>query len=103
MNSLRGEPIFTEEQFTSGGFSFVELDFNTWTPTNRLFVGMCVDTTALLTADPSTKLCWDLLLIQQILLFFMHNDGGVAIKETIAVQPALATNNVYDFIYCKTK
>jgi hypothetical protein len=26
----------------------------------------------------------------------------VAIKETIAVQPALATNNVYDFfIYCK--
>jgi hypothetical protein len=34
---------------------------------------------------------------------FMHNDGGVAIKETIAVQPALATNNVYDFIYCKTK
>jgi hypothetical protein len=31
---------------------------------------------------------------------FMHNDGvGVATKETIAVQPALATNNVYDFLF----
>jgi hypothetical protein len=107
MNSLRGEPIFYRGAIpTSGGFFFFcRAGFNTWTPTNRLFVGMCVDTTALLTADPSTKFNMLGFAVDtaDTAISFMHNDGvGVAIKETIAVQPALATNNVYDFfIYCK--
>ena len=107
MNSLRSEAMFFRGAVAGMGGFFFQCRFGlaTWTTTNRLFVGLCVDTTALLTADPSTKF--------NILGFgvnsadtditFMHNDGsGAAVKDPIAGQPALASNNVYDaFIYCR--
>lgn len=107
MNSLRGEAMFFRGSVAGQGgfFFFCRFGFTTWTATNRLFVGMCVDTTALLTADPSSKL--NLLGFgvgsADTDITFMHNDGsGTATKDTIAGQPALASNNVYDaFIFCK--
>jgi hypothetical protein len=107
MNSLRSEAMFFRGGVAGmGGFFFqCRFGLSTWTATNRLFVGLCVDTTALLTADPSTK--FNLLGFgvdtADTEISFMHNDGaGAATKDAIAGQPALASNNVYDvFIYCR--
>jgi len=107
MNSLRTEAMFFRGAVTGMGgfFFFCRFGFTTYTVGDRLFVGLCVDTTALLTADPSTKL--NLLGFAldgaDTAISFMHNDGtGTATKDAIAGQPALANNNVYDaFIFCK--
>jgi len=89
-----------------GGFFFVsKFMLGTWTTGNRLFVGMCAGTTAVVTVEPST--------LTNILGFgvnaadteitFMHNDAaGSATKDTISGQPALATNNAYAaYIFCR--
>jgi hypothetical protein len=72
--------------------------FTTWTMGDRLFVGMCVDTTALLTADPSAKFNTLGFGVDaaDIAISFMHNDSVIATKDAIAGQPALSSNNAYD-------
>ena len=107
MNSLRSEAMFFRGAIAGMGgfFVFFRFGFATWTATNRLFVGLCVDTTALLTADPSTKFNTLGFAVDtgDTAISFMHNDAsGAATKDPIAGQPALASNNVYDaFIYCR--
>jgi hypothetical protein len=89
-----------------GGFFFTaRVTFNTWTAGNRLFVGFGTATTTMVTVNPSTLLntlgfCID---AGETAITFLHNDGvGTGKKETIAGQPALATNNAYAFyIFCK--
>jgi hypothetical protein len=58
MNSLRSEATFFRGATVgAGGFFFLcRFGFTTWTQGNRLFIGLAVDTTALITADPSSKL-----------------------------------------------
>lgn len=106
-NSYRTENMFFRGGgATQGGFFFfARFGFTTWNSGNRLFVGLCVDTTALLTADPSAKfntLGFGVDAADSA-ISFIHNDGsGTAPKEPIAGQPALASNNVYDvYIFCK--
>lgn len=107
MNSLRTEnTFFRGSTVGSGGFFFFcRFGFTTWTTANRLFVGLAVDTTALLTAEPSTKFNTLGFAVDSTdsAISFMHNDGvGVATKETILGQPALSSNNAYDaYIFCK--
>lgn len=89
-----------------GGFFFVcRFMFVKWTATNRLFIGLAADTTALVTADPSSKLNLVGFGVDtaDTAITFMHNDGsGTATKETIAGQPALATNQGYvAYVFCK--
>lgn len=108
MNSLRSEAMFFRGAIAGMGgfFVFFRFGFATWTATNRLFVGLCVDTTALLTADPSTKFNTLGFAVDtgDSAISFMHNDAsGAATKDPIEGQPALASNNVYDaFIYCRS-
>ena len=107
MNSLRTEAMFFRGATSGMGgfFFFCRFGFTTWTATNRLFVGLCVDTTALLTADPSAKFNTLGFAVDTgaTAISFLHNDGsGVGVKEAIAGQPALASSNVYDaYIFCK--
>lgn len=103
----RSEAIFYRGNAAGlGGFFFAcRFMFTKWTTTNRLFVGLAVGTTAMVTADASGLL--NLLGFgvdtADTAITFMHNDGsGTATKETIAGQPALATNNGYAaYIFCK--
>jgi hypothetical protein len=65
---------------------------------------MCVDTTALLTADPSKFNTLGFGVdAADIAISFMHNDSvGIATKDAIAGQPALSSNNAYDaYIFCR--
>ena len=106
MNSYRSENMFSRGTGAGmGGFFFFAMfGLNVWTPNNRFFVGLALDTTALLTANPSTK--FNLLgfgVDQGDTEFsFIHNDGsGTAVKEPIT-GIGLATYNAYDaYIYCK--
>jgi hypothetical protein len=88
-----------------GFFGVFRFTFHTWTTGNRLFVGFCADTTAIVTANPSSKLNNVGFAVDDTdtAIFFQHNDGsGTATKDTIAGQPSLATNNAYmAIIYCK--
>jgi len=106
MNSYRSENMFSRGTGAGMGgfFFFARFGLNVWTPNNRFFVGLALDTTALLTANPSTK--FNLLgfgVDQGDTEFsFIHNDGsGTAVKEPIT-GIGLATYNAYDaYIYCK--
>jgi hypothetical protein len=60
---------------------------------------LAVDTTALITADPSSKLNTLGFAVDSAdtAISFIHNDGtSVAIKDVIVGQPALSSNNAYD-------
>jgi hypothetical protein len=61
---------------------------------------LAVDTTALITADPSSKLNTLGFAVDSAdtAISFIHNDGtsNVAIKDVIVGQPALSSNNAYD-------
>jgi len=88
-----------------GGFLFTcRFGFDTWTAGNRLFVGMCVGTTAVVTVQPSTLLNTLGFCVEagDTAITFLHNSGtGTGMKEIISGQPALATNNGYDaYIWC---
>ena len=106
MNSYRSENMFSRGTGAGMGgfFFFARFGLNVWTPNNRFFVGLALDTTALLTANPSSK--FNLLgfgVDQGDTEFsFIHNDGsGTAVKEPIT-GIGLATYNAYDaYIYCK--
>lgn len=107
MNGYRSENMFFRGNASGAGgfFFFCRFGLNVYTAGNRGFVGLAVDTTAMLTAEPSTKL--NLLGFgldgADSAFTFMHNDGsGTATKDTIAGQPALASQNAYDaYIFCK--
>lgn len=106
-NSLRTENMFFRGSTSGMGgfFAFFRMGFTTYTAGDRCFVGLATDTTALLTADPSSKfnLCGFGFDAADSAFTFIHNDGsGTAPKEPIAGQPALASGNAYDFyIWCK--
>lgn len=105
-NSLRTESMFFRGASANQGgfFAFCRFGFTTWTATNRCFVGFTVGTTAVTTGNPSALLNIAGFGIDtaDTAFTFMHNDGaGTAVKEAIAGQPALATNNAYDvYIFC---
>jgi hypothetical protein len=90
-----------------GGFMFTcRFGLNTWTAGNRLFVGLCAGTTAVVTVNPSTLtntlgFCVD---AGDTAISFLHNDATVtnpAKKEAIPGQPALASLQGYDaYIRC---
>jgi hypothetical protein len=107
MNSLRSEATFFRGATAGAGgfFFFCRFGFTTWTQGNRLFIGLAVDTTALITADPSSKLNTLGFAVDSAdtAISFIHNDGtSVAIKDVIVGQPALSSNNAYDaYIFCK--
>jgi len=106
-NTYRTDAMFFRGSTAGFGgfFFFCRMGFTTWTAGNRLFVGLGVDTTAMLTADPSSKFNTLGFGVDgaDTAITFMHNDGsGTAAKETISGQPALASSNAYDFyIFCK--
>jgi len=107
MNSYRTDAMFFRGSTSGMGgfFFFCRFGFTTWTASNRLFVGLCVDTTALLTADPSSKLNLIGFGVDtgDTAITFMYNDGaGTATKDPITGQPALASSNAYDvYMFCK--
>lgn len=88
-----------------GFFFFCRFGIENWTAGDRLFVGLTIGTTAIVTVQPSTLLntCGFGIDAGDTAISFMHNNGsGTATKEAIAGQPALAANNGYDaYIYCK--
>lgn len=100
------EAMFFRGSITGGGgfFFFARFGFDTWTAGGRLFVGMHTATTVV-SADPSASLNIVGFGIDagNTAITFMHNDAtGTATKDTIAGQPALASNQGYDaYIYCK--
>ena len=103
----RSEAMFCRGNATGlGGFLFAcRFGFTSIKTGCRLFVGMASDTTALVTADPSTKLnlCGFGFDLADTAITFIHNDGtGTATKEAISGQGTLATNNTcYDaYIWC---
>lgn len=103
----RSEAMFCRGNATGlGGFRFVaHFGFSSIKTGMRLFVGLCVDTAGIVTADPSSKLnmCGFAFDLADTAITFMHNDGtGTATKETIPGQGTLATNNTgYDaYIWC---
>lgn len=104
----RTEAMFWRGNATGlGGFFLVcRMGFTVIKTSSRAFIGLCADTTAIVTADPSTKL--NLIGFGfdtgDTAFTFMHNDGsGTATKDPISGQGTLATNNTsYDFlIYAK--
>lgn len=107
MNSVRTEAMFFRgASGTQGGFFFFcRFGTHVWTAGNRAFIGLSVDTTALLTANPSSKLNLIGFGIDSgdTAFTFMHNDGsGSAVRDAISGQPSLASNQGYDvFIFCK--
>lgn len=103
----RSEAMFFRGNATGiGGFFFAcRFMFSTWTAGNRLFVGMCAGTTAVVTVQPSTltNMLGFGIDAGDTAITFMHNDAaGTCTKDPIAGQPALATNNAYAaYIFCK--
>lgn len=104
---IRTENMFTRGNIAGmGGFMFVcRFGFTSIKTGMRAFVGLCADTTAIVTADPSAKFntvgfAFDLA---DTAWTFMHNtSSGTATKEVISGQGALVTNNTaYDaYIWC---
>ena len=89
-----------------GGFFFVcKFGLENWTAGDRLFVGLCAGTTAVVTVQPSTlaNTCGFCIEAGDTAITFLHNDAsGTGVKETITGQPALADNQGYTaYIYCK--
>lgn len=88
---------------TGGFYFFARFGFDNWTAGGRLFVGMHTATTVV-SANPSLSLNIAGFGIDagDTAITFMHNDStGVAVKDTIASQPALASNNGYDaYVFC---
>ena len=103
---IRTENMFFLGNATGmGGFLFAcRFGFDLWTAGDRLFVGLCVGTAAVVTVQPSTLLNTAGFCIEagDTAISFLHNDGsGTGVKTAIAGQPALATNNGYDaYIWC---
>jgi hypothetical protein len=103
----RSEAMFFRGNATSlGGFFFVcRFMLATWTAGNRLFVGMSVGTTAVVTVQPSTLLNTIGFCVEagDTAITLLHNDGaGTGTKDTIAGQPTLATNQGYAaYLFCK--
>lgn len=88
-----------------GGFLFTcRFGLNTWTAGDRLFVGLCVNTTNIVTVEPSTRFNTLGFCVEAAdsAITFLHNTGsGTAAKETISGQPALASLQGYDaYIWC---
>jgi hypothetical protein len=105
-NSIRSENMFFRGAAAGqGGFFFhCRFGFNTWTATNRLFVGLCADTTAIVTANPSSKLNLVGFGVDtgDTAITFMANDGAGTATKTAISSTVLATNQGYDaYIYCK--
>lgn len=89
-----------------GGFFFVcKFGLDNWTAGDRLFVGLCAGTTAVVTVQPSTLANTAGFCIEagDTAITFLHNDAsGTGTKETITGQPTLADNQGYTaYIYCK--
>lgn len=104
--------IRTEAQFFrgsvsgQGGFFFCcKFGLDNWTAGDRLFVGLCAGTTAVVTVQPSTlaNTCGFCIEAGNTAITFLHNDAtGTGVKETITGQPALADNQGYvAYIYAK--
>lgn len=88
-----------------GFFFFCRFGTTTWTAGDRLFVGLSPNSTALTTAQPSAdpNIAGFGIDAGDTAITFMHNDNaGTAVKDAIAGQPALASNQGYDaYIYAK--
>lgn len=103
----RSEAMFFRGNATGvGGFLFAcRFMFTSYKAGNRLFVGLCSGTTAVVTVDPSglTNMLGFGIDAADSAITFMHNDAaGTCTKDTIAGQPALANNNGYAaYIFCK--
>jgi hypothetical protein len=88
-----------------GGFMFTcRFGLNTWTAGDRLFVGLCQGTTAVVTVQPSSLFntlgfCID---AGDTAITFLHCDSSSAsTKDTISGQPTLASLQGYDaYIWC---
>lgn len=102
--------IRTEAQFFrgnvtgQGGFFYVcKFGLDNWTAGDRMFVGLCAGTTAVVTVQPSTlaNTCGFCIEAGDTAITFLHNDAaGTGVKETITGQPALADNQGYTaYIY----
>lgn len=104
---IRTEAMFFRGNASNlGGFFYVcRFMFATWTAGDRLFVGLCSGTTGVVTVQPSTLLNMLGFGIDaaDTAITFMHNDAtGTCTKDTIASQPALATNQGYiAYIFAK--
>ncbi len=105
--------IRTENQFFrgnvagQGGFFYCcKFGLDNWTTGDRLFVGLCAGTTAVVTVQPSTLANTAGFCIEagDTAITFLHNDAsGTGVKETITGQPALADNQGYvAYIYAKS-
>ena len=88
-----------------GFFFFCRFGITTWTAGDRLFVGLSPNSTALVTAQPSAdpNIAGFGIDAGDTAITFMHNDNaGAAVKDAIAGQPTLASNQGYDaYIYAK--
>jgi hypothetical protein len=89
-----------------GGFLFIcRFGFETWTATNRLFVGFSSSNTSLAAVNPTTVADTIGFAINTAdsAISFIHTNASVSLsKDAISGQPALATGNAYvAYIYCK--
>jgi len=89
-----------------GGFLFVcRFGFQAWTAGDRLFVGLSSNnTTSLMAANQvgTNHAVGFVIDAGDTAITFGHSDGTTLTKDTIAGQPALATNNAYDaYIYAR--
>jgi hypothetical protein len=106
-NGIRSDAQFFRGNASGQGGFFAAFHFgtNTWTTGDRLFVGFATCTTACTTVNPSTLTNSAGFGVDagDTAITFIHNDGsGTATKDTIAGQPALASNQGYDaYIYMK--
>lgn len=104
---IRSDAQFFRGNVTGqGGFFFVcKFGLDNWTAGDRMFVGLCAGTTAVVTVQPSTlaNTCGFCIEAGDTAITFLHNDAsGTGVKETITGQPALADNQGYTaYIYAK--
>ena len=88
-----------------GFFFFARFGTEAWTAGDRLFVGMGTGTTAMVTGNPSTltnTLGFGIDAGDTAISFIHVDNAGVAIKDVIPGQPALAANQGYNaYIYAK--
>ena len=104
---IRTENMFWRGNIAGqGGFLFIcRFGLTTWTSTDRLFVGLTSGTSTVVTVNASTVASTIGFVIDtaDTAITFLHTDGTpTTTKDTIASQPALASNNAYDaYIYCK--
>lgn len=87
-----------------GFFMVIQFGLDIWTTGARLFVGLSVATTAMVTVNPSTVnnsigFCID---AGDTAITFLTKGTGTAVKTTISGQPTLANNQGYTaFIFCR--